>query len=113
MTSMPLWIEALVALLLVGSGLSAVTGAIGLIVLKNFFLRMHPLALAYSLATWLVALSSIIYFSVLESQLTVRTWTVVILLTITMPVTTILLARVALFRSRVAGRSIEGLHDGR
>jgi multicomponent K+:H+ antiporter subunit G len=113
MTAMPLWLEAVVALLLAASGLFVLAGALGLVVLKSFFLRMHPLALAYSMATWLVALASLVYFSALDAELELAHWTIVVLLTITMPVTTILLARAALFRNRLAGRSIEAFHDGR
>lgn len=107
MTPLPLWVEAMVALLLVVSGLFAVTGALGLIVLKDFFHRMHPPALAYSFAAWSVTLAAIIYFSVLESRLELRHWAIIILLSITVPVTTILLARAGLFRKRAAGLPIE------
>ena len=39
---MNLWIEAIVATLLVASGLLAVAGALGLVRLREFFQRMHP-----------------------------------------------------------------------
>ena len=43
---MPLWVEVIVAVLLVLSSLFALIGAIGLLRMKDFFQRMHPPALA-------------------------------------------------------------------
>jgi multicomponent K+:H+ antiporter subunit G len=49
-----------------------------------------------------VALASIIYFSGLKSSPVLHAWLIPILLSITMPVTTLLLARAALFRKRMS-----------
>ncbi len=100
---MPLWVEASVAVLLVLSSVFALIGAIGLLRMKDFFQRMHPPALASTLGAWCVALASIIYFSVLKSAPVLHGWLIPILLSITVPVTTLLLARTALFRKRMAG----------
>ena len=96
----PLWVEAVVGALLVLSGLFVVVSAIGFLRLPDFFLRMHPPALAYTFGSWSVTLAGIIYFSALESRLLLHPWLIIILLSITVPVTTLLLARVALFRRR-------------
>lgn len=102
--ALPVWVEAVVGLLLVASGLLAVGGAVGLLRLKDFFERMHPPALAYTLGAWCVTLASIIYFSAVESRLALHTWLIIVLLCITVPITTSLLARAALFRRRQAAR---------
>ena len=99
----PYWVEWLAALLLVASGVMALTGAVGLVRLKNFFQRMHPPALGATLATWCACGASLAYFSALRGGPVVQPWLVVILLCITVPITTILLARTALFRQRAAG----------
>jgi len=96
----PLWVEAVVGALLVLSGLFVVVSAVGFLRLPDFFLRMHPPALAYTFGSWSVTLAGIIYFSALESRLMLHPWLIIILLSITVPVTTLLLARVALFRRR-------------
>jgi multicomponent K+:H+ antiporter subunit G len=96
----PFWVEAVTAVLLVVSGVFVVISAIGFVRLPDFFLRMHPPALAYTLGSWCVSLASILYFSMLESRLVLHPWLVIIMLSITVPVTTLLLARVALFRRR-------------
>ena len=103
MSPTPFWVEAAVAGLLVASGLFVLVSAIGFLRLPDFFLRMHPPALAYTFGTWCVSLAGVLYFSAIESRAVVHPWLIVILLCITVPVTTLLLARVALFRRRAAG----------
>ncbi|MNZ40393.1 putative monovalent cation/H+ antiporter subunit G [compost metagenome] len=53
-----------------------------------------------------MALASILYFSVLTSRPVLHAWLIPVLLAITMPVTTLLLARAALFRKRMAGDDV-------
>jgi multicomponent K+:H+ antiporter subunit G len=100
---LPLWAELLTAALILGSSLFALTGALGLLRMQDFFQRMHPPALASTLGAWCVALASIVYFSMLKEGPVLHAWLIPILLAITMPVTTLLLARTALFRKRMAG----------
>jgi multicomponent K+:H+ antiporter subunit G len=95
--------EIVVAVLLLASGCLVLTAAIGLWRLPDFFLRMHAPALASTLGAWLVTLGSIVYFAVREQGLSLRVLLIVILLSITAPVTTLVLARAALFRRRQAG----------
>ncbi|WP_439851815.1 Na+/H+ antiporter subunit G [Pseudomonas syringae] len=104
--SAPFWAEILTAGLLIASSLFALTGALGLLRLKDFFQRMHPPALASTLGAWCVALASIIYFSALKSEPVIHAWLIPVLLAITVPVTTLLLARTALFRKRMAGDDV-------
>ncbi|WP_347905771.1 Na+/H+ antiporter subunit G [Pseudomonas purpurea] len=106
MDNLPLWAEILVAVLLVISSLFALIGAVGMLRMKDFFQRMHPPALASTLGAWCVALASIIYFSALKSSPVIHAWLIPVLLSITMPVTTLLLARAALFRKRMAGDDV-------
>lgn len=108
MSELSLWAEWSTAALLLVASLLALIGAIGLLRLPDFFQRMHPPALASTLGTWCVALASIVYFSALKQALIVHAWLIPLLLAITMPVTTLLLARAALFRKRVAGDDIPG-----
>jgi len=96
-------IDVVVAVLLLASGCLVLTAAIGLWRLPDFFLRMHAPALASTLAAWLVTLGSIVQFSVHAPGLSLHVWLIIILLSITTPVTTLVLARAALFRRRQAG----------
>jgi multicomponent K+:H+ antiporter subunit G len=97
------WVDVTVSVLLVLSGIFVLLSAIGFVGLQDFFLRMHPPALAYTFGSWCVALACVVYFSALESRLVLHPWLIVVVLSVTVPVTTLLLARVALFRRRAAG----------
>lgn len=99
-TPLPLWAEALVGLLLLISGLLALISALGLHRLRSFFMRMHAPAITAALGVWAVAGASILYFSLRQGRLELQSWLIIILLAVTAPVTTVLLARAALFRQR-------------
>ena len=101
--SLPLWIEAIVAALLLGSAVFVLAAAWGMVRLKSFFQRLHPPALVFVGASWCVTLASIVYFSALAQGPELHVWLIIILLSITVPITTVLLARAALFRGRQAG----------
>ncbi len=95
--------ELVVAALLVASGLVVLVAALGLWRLPDFFLRMHAPTLASTLAAWIVTFASIVHFSTRGGGLALHVWLIIIVLSITAPVTTIVLARAALFRRRRAG----------
>jgi len=97
------WVEAVVAVLLMLSGVLVVISALGFWRLSDFFQRMHPPALAYTLGSWCATLACVFYFSLLESRLALHPWLIVIVLSITVPVTTVLISRAALFRRRTEG----------
>ncbi len=105
-SQLSIWIELPVGILLVLSSLFTLAGAWGMVRMKDFFQRMHPPALASTLGAWTVALASILYFSALKEGPVLHAWLIPILLSITMPVTTLLLARAGLFRKRMAGDDV-------
>ena len=100
---MPPLADILVAVLLVSSGVLVLVAALGLWRLPDFFLRMHAPALASTLGAWIVTLASIVHFSTRGAGLSLHVWLIIIVLSISAPVTTIVLARAALFRRRQAG----------
>lgn len=104
-------VEVLVALLLVLSGLFTLVAAVGLVRFQTFFQRMHPPALAFSFAAWCVTLASILYFSARHERLMLHAWLIIIFLSITVPVTSILLARTELFRRRMSALQHGGPSD--
>ena len=103
MSALPALSELVVAVLLVASGLVVLVAALGLCRLPDFFLRMHAPALASTLAAWIVTFASIVHFSTRGAGLALHVWLIIIVLSITAPITTIVLARAALFRRRQAG----------
>lgn len=100
------WSDLVVAALLLGSGVVVLLAALGLWRLPDFFVRMHAPALASTLAAWLVAAASILHFSARDGSLALHTWLIIIVLSITAPITTIVLARAGLFRQRQAGDAL-------
>ena len=97
-------VDLLVSFLLLASGILVLTAAVGLWRLEDFFLRMHAPALANTLATWAVALASVVHVTASTARLALHHWVIVILLALTAPIITMLLARAALFRERAAGQ---------
>ncbi|MGE4243943.1 monovalent cation/H(+) antiporter subunit G [Ramlibacter sp.] len=98
--------ELLVALLLLASGATALVAALGLWRLPDFFMRMHAPAVCYTLGSWSVALASVIHFTAGSGRLSLHVWLVIVILSITAPVTTVLLSRAGLFRARRAGEAV-------
>lgn len=109
--------EMVVSLLLVASGVVVAIAGLGLWRLPDFFTRMHAPALASTLAAWIVTLASIVHFTTHTGTFAAHVWLVIIVLSITAPVTTVVLARAAIFRRRVAGDELPpplpgGAEDG-
>jgi multicomponent K+:H+ antiporter subunit G len=101
---LPAWAALLVALLvLIGAGL-ALIGAVGTLKLSTFFERIHAPTLGTSWGTGAIVLASILCFSVLGSRLAVHEVLIGIFVTVTTPVTLMLLARAVLYRERTEGR---------
>lgn len=102
---LPAWAALIVALLLLGGAAVTLIGSLGLLRLKTFYDRVHPPTLGSSLGMALIVLASIVCFSVLRSRLSVHEMLIAIFVTVTTPVTYMLLVRAALYRDRVEGQS--------
>lgn len=95
-----LWIVIPISLLLLlGAGLTLL-GAIGLLRLPSFYERIHAPTLGTSWGVGSIMLASILYFSVVGSRPVLHEILIGIFITVTTPVTLILLARAALHRDR-------------
>jgi len=93
-------IEGVTAILVVVSGVFAVVAALGFVRLPDFFQRLHPPALANTLGLWCVCLGSVLFLSMAEGRAVLKPLVLPLLMMITAPITTVLLARAALFRGR-------------
>ncbi|WP_374273829.1 monovalent cation/H(+) antiporter subunit G [Brevundimonas sp.] len=97
---LPVWVAVVVAgLAIAGAGLSLL-GALGLVRLRSFYDRVHAPTLGATLGMTMILLASWIYFAASGERLLPRELLVGLFLTVTTPVTLILLARAALFRDR-------------
>ena len=100
---LPAWAAIIVVVLaVIGSALSLL-GAVGLVRLKTFYERVHAPTLGATLGMALVLLASIVWFTTVERRFMPREILIGLFLTVTTPVTLILLARAALFRDRTEG----------
>ena len=92
------WAALLTAvLMLTGAGLTLI-GAVGLLRLRNFYARVHAPTLGTTLGVGCVLLASILYFSVLQSRPVVHEVLIAIFVTITTPVSLMLLVSAAMRR---------------
>lgn len=102
---LPAWAALLTsALVLLGAGL-AFTGSLGLLRLGSFYERVHAPTLGATLGTGCVLIASMVFFSVLQARPVVHEILIAVFLTLTTPVTLMLLVRAALFRDRSEGRA--------
>lgn len=103
-TALPLWLEIVVALLvLLGAGM-ALLGSLGLLRLRSFFERLHAPSIAATMGCWCIMHATVVYFSVADGSLALHALLIAGFVAITVPVTSIFLMRAALFRARQAGQ---------
>ena len=102
-SDLPAWAATLTALLvLLGAGLTLL-GAVGTLRFGSFFERVHAPTLGTSWGTGAILLASIVCFSVLGSRPFLHEILIGAFITVTTPVTLMLLARAALYRDRAEG----------
>lgn len=103
LTEVPLWAAILIAaLLVIGSGLTLI-GTFGLIRFKTTYQRIHAPTLGTSWGTAGIVLASMLMFSVTGERPVLHEVLIGLFITITTPVTLMLLGRTALYRDRTAG----------
>lgn len=95
---MSLFIEGLIALLLLVGALIALLGSWGLARLPDFFMRLHGPTKASTLGVGATLMGSLIYFSYHQPGISVQEALITLFLFVTAPVTAHMLAKVALHR---------------
>lgn len=100
---LPLWATLAVGFLVLLGAIITLIGTIGLIRLKSFYERVHPPTLGSTLGTGCILTASIIAFSVSQSRPILHEMLIAVFVTLTTPVTLMLLARAALYRDRSEG----------
>jgi len=90
----------LMALLLVGGAAITLIGSLGLLQLKSFYERVHAPTLGTTLGTTCIALASMMYFSIVGSRLVVHELLIIAFVTVTTPISLMVLVRAAVFRDR-------------
>jgi multicomponent K+:H+ antiporter subunit G len=96
----PTWAVFVVVGLAVAGSAMSLLGAVGLTRLKTFYERVHAPTLGATLGMAMILAASVVWFTTVEGRFMPREILIGLFLTVTTPVTLILLARAALFRDR-------------
>jgi multicomponent K+:H+ antiporter subunit G len=102
---LPLWAALVVSVLLVGGSALTLVGALGLLRLRSFYERIHAPTLGTTLGMVAVLMASIVYFTVIEARIAFHEILIGVFITITTPITLMLLSRAALYRDRREGKT--------
>ncbi|MGH6760987.1 MAG: monovalent cation/H(+) antiporter subunit G [Phyllobacterium sp.] len=102
---LPAWAALLTAFLVLLGATLTLIGSIGLFRFKTFYERIHAPTLGTTWGVGAILIASILCFSVLQSRPVVHELLVTVFVTITTPVTLMLLARAVLYRDRSEGNS--------
>lgn len=108
---LPLWAEILVSLLLAAGGVLTLIGCLGLWRFHSFYQRMHGPTLGATMGMVFIVLASMLYFTMTDDGPALHEVLIAVFLTLTVPATTLMLARAALYRHRRAGKDVP-LPDG-
>ena len=100
---LPAWAALLTALLVLVGAAVTLIGSLGLLRLGNFYARVHAPTLGTTLGMASILAGSALFFSVTEAQPVVHEILIAVFITLTTPVTLMLLVRAALYRDRTEG----------
>jgi multicomponent K+:H+ antiporter subunit G len=101
---LPGWAAFLVALLVLAGAALTLTGAAGLLRFRTFYERVHAPTLGTTLGATLILAGSMLCFTVLQSRPVVHEILILLFVSLTTPVTLMLLVRAALSRDIQEGR---------
>ncbi|MEZ0170652.1 monovalent cation/H(+) antiporter subunit G [Microvirga sp. TS319] len=100
---LPAWAALLTAFfVLLGAGVTLI-GSIGLLRLGSFYARVHAPTLGTTVGMASILAGSALFFSVLEARPVLHEILIAVFVTLTTPVTLMLLVRAALYRDRTEG----------
>ena len=94
--------------LVVLGALLAFAGSLGLLRLKTFYERVHPPTMGTTLGTGLILIGSMLHFSAIEARPVLHEILIGVFMTLSTPVTYMLLVRAALHRDRTEEPPLSG-----
>jgi multicomponent K+:H+ antiporter subunit G len=92
--------DTLTAFLLVAGAAITFVGTLGLLRLRTFYQRVHAPTLGTTLGMTCIALASMIYFASTANRLVVHEILIVLFVTVTTPISLMILVRAAAFRDK-------------
>lgn len=98
LSSLPLWLDTLLAVLVVFGTLFALIGSWGLLRLSSFLKRLHGPTKATTMGVGCVLIASVLFFSFSENRLSLNALLITLFLFMTAPVSAHLLIKAALKR---------------
>jgi multicomponent K+:H+ antiporter subunit G len=101
--ALPLPVAIVIAVVLLCGAGFALAGAVGAFRLRSFYQRVHAPTLGSSLGMFLILASSILYFSVMRGAPVIHEILIAIFLSLTTPISLMLIVRAALARDRLEG----------
>jgi multicomponent K+:H+ antiporter subunit G len=102
---LPAWAALLTSLLVFLGAAVTLIGALGLLRLGTFYARVHAPTLGTSFGMASILAGSALFFSVIEARPVVHEILIAVFVTLTTPVTLMLLVRAALYRDRTESSS--------
>jgi multicomponent K+:H+ antiporter subunit G len=103
MDGLPAWAALLTAILVLLGAAVTLIGSVGLLRLGTFYARVHAPTLGTTFGMGCILAASALCFSVLESKPVIHEVLIAVFVTLTTPVTLMLLARASLYRDRTEG----------
>lgn len=101
--NLPAWAALLTALCVLVGATVTLIGSLGLLRLGSFYARVHAPTLGTTLGMASILAGSALCFSVLEARPVVHEILIAVFVTLTTPVTLMLLVRATLYRDRTEG----------
>ncbi|MBA1157603.1 monovalent cation/H(+) antiporter subunit G [Microvirga mediterraneensis] len=109
---LPAWAALLTAFLVLLGAAVTLIGSVGLLRLGNFYARVHAPTLGTTFGMGCILAASALCFSVLEAKPVIHEILIAVFVTLTTPVTLMLLARASLYRDRTEGsRNVPSADD--
>ena len=104
--NLPDWAALVTAVLvLAGAGLTLI-GSLGLLRLDTFYARVHAPTLGTTLGAGCILIASMLFFSVLQTRFVLHEILIAVFITMTTPVTLMLLTRAAMLRDKAEGNPV-------
>lgn len=100
-TELPLWAALPASLLLVFGGLLCLLGAVGLIKLPSFYMRLHSPSMGNTLGAGCILLASIVVSSAMAGRPVLHELLITLFMVMTAPVSAMLIMRAAVYRTGV------------
>ena len=102
----PVWLAVVISVFVLIGALMVMLGCLGLLRFQTFYQRIHAPTLGTSFGAIGILLASAIYFTVTKERMVIHEVLIFLFVSITTPITLMLLARAALYRDRVEDNDV-------